>query len=254
MQLDISGFSCGYGRRRVVQALTLRPLAGARVVALLGPNGAGKSTLLKGLAGLLPAQGRVRFADHDLLALKPRARARLLGFMPQMVAEGVELTVLESLVATLEAAHLPQPGGALGRAAAVLEDCGIAALAMRRLSQLSGGQKQLVSFAQTVAGDAPLLCLDEPTSALDPRHQIAVMTLARRRAAAGKLVLVVLHDLALAARWADEILVMKQGSLYAQGSPEAVMTAEMLAEVYGVTGHVERGSRGALQIHVTGAV
>lgn len=174
------------------------------MVAVLGPNGAGKSTLLKGLAGLVPAQGRVRLGETDLLALSPRARARVLGFMPQAIAEGVELTVLESLVATLEATRLPLSGGALVRAAAVMEACGIAGLAMRRLSQLSGGQKQLVSFAQTAAGDAPLLCLDEPTSALDPRHQIAVMMLARRRAEVGTLVLVVLHDLSLAARWADQ--------------------------------------------------
>jgi iron complex transport system ATP-binding protein len=254
MHLDISGFSCGYGRRRVVPALTLRPLAAGQVVALLGPNGAGKSTLLKGLAGLLPAQGRVCFGETDLLTLKPLARARLLGFMPQALPEGVELTVLESLVATLEAVHQPLPGGALGRAAAVLEECDITSLAMRRLSQLSGGQKQLVSFAQTVAGNAPLLCLDEPTSALDPRHQFAVMTLARRRAVAGKLVLVVLHDLSLAARWADQILVMKQGSLYAQGGPEAVITPAMLRDVYAVAGQVERGNSGALHVHVTEAI
>lgn len=253
-QLTIVDFTCGYGRRRILRDVRAAPIAAGRVVALLGPNGAGKSTFLKGVAGLLPAKGALHFDGRDLLALKPRARARLLGFMPQAVPEGVELTVLESLVATLEAAHPPYPEGALARAARVLEDCGIAPLAMQMLSRLSGGQKQLVSFAQTVVGDAPLLCLDEPTSALDPRHQVAVMALARRRAEAGALVLVVLHDLSLAARFADEILVMRHGALYAQGAPDAVMTPQMLREVYGVHGHVERGSTGALHVHVTEAV
>lgn len=253
-QLSVTDFSCGHGRRPVVQGISIAPIAAGRVVTLIGPNGAGKSTFLKGLAGLLPARGVVQFGRQDLHCLAPRARARILGFMPQAIPEGVELTVLESLIATLEAASLPPPEGALARAARVLEACGIAPLALQMLSHLSGGQKQLVSFAQTVAADAPLLCLDEPTSALDPRHQMAVMALARRRAEAGALVLLVLHDLGLAARWADEILVMRHGRLYAQGTPEQVMTPAMLRAVYGVQGYVERGATGVLHVHVTETV
>ncbi|GAB0117585.1 ABC transporter ATP-binding protein [Acidisoma sp. 7E03] len=254
MQLTLHNVSCGYGRgAAVVHGVSTVPIPAGRMVALLGPNGAGKSTLLKGIAGLLPTRGKVIFGPHDLGALPPAARASILGFMPQVMPASTELTVLESLIATLEAMGPSYPESTGRQAAAVLEECGIASLALRPLRRLSGGQKQLVSFAQTVARDAPLLCLDEPTSALDPRHQMGVMALARRRAEAGALVLVVLHDLALAARWADEILVMRQGGLYAQGTPEAVMTPGMLRAVYGVHGHVERGSTGALHIQVTAA-
>lgn len=253
MQLVVSGLSCGYRGRPVIRALNLAPLSQGRVVALLGPNAAGKSTLLKGIAGLLPAAGRVTLGETALLSLKPRDRAQLLGFMPQTIPDGVELTVLESLIATLEATRSARRAAAPERAVASLARTGILPLAMRRLSDLSGGQKQLVSFAQATAAEPALLCLDEPTSALDPRHQLAVMARARAMADGGSLVIAVLHDLSLAARWADEIIVLKDGTLYAQGRPEIVITRRMLAEVYGVEGEAERNAAGHLSIHLAAA-
>ncbi|MCB8874446.1 ABC transporter ATP-binding protein [Acidisoma silvae] len=254
MELRIDTLACGYRRRPVIRNLTVAPLAQGKVVALLGPNAAGKSTLLKGLAGLLPATGSARLGETDLIGLAPRARAKLLGFMPQVIPDGVELTVFESLIASLQAIGAVNGAQAADRAAAALSRIDILPLAMRKLSDLSGGQKQLVSFAQAIAGNPALLCLDEPTSALDPRHQLSVMARARQLAAEGALVIIVLHDLALAARWADEILVLKDGALYAQGAPAAVIDSRMLAEVYSVDGHAERNAAGHLTVHLNGAV
>ncbi|MCB8882868.1 ABC transporter ATP-binding protein [Acidisoma cellulosilytica] len=254
MDLRIEHLTCGYRRRAVIRDLTVAPLRQGRVVGLLGPNAAGKSTLLKGLAGLLPAQGRAMLGETDLIGLPPRQRAKLLGFMPQAIPDGVELTVFESLIASLQATGAVPGAQAAERAAAALSRIDILPLAMRKLSDLSGGQKQLVSFAQAVAGNPALLCLDEPTSALDPRHQLTVMARARQLAADGALVIVVLHDLALAARWADEILILKDGTLYAQGAPDVVITRQMLAEVYGVDGHAERNTAGHLTVHLNAAV
>lgn len=254
MDLRIENLVCGYRRRPVIRDLTVAPLAQGRVAALLGPNAAGKSTLLKGLAGLLPATGRALLGGTDLIGLAPRARARLLGFMPQAIPDGVDLTVFESLIASLQAIGAVPGKDAADRAAAALSRIDILPLAMRKLSDLSGGQKQLVSFAQAIAGNPALLCLDEPTSALDPRHQLAVMARARQLASDGALVIVVLHDLALAARWADDILVLKDGALYAQGAPDAVINSRMLADVYGVDGHAEHNAAGHWTVHLNAAV
>ena len=254
MDLYIQDFGCGYRRRPVIRNLTLAPLAQGQVIALLGPNAAGKSTLLKGLAGLLPAHGSARLGDTDLIGLPPRRRARLLGFMPQAIPDGIELTVLESLIAALQAAGAVPGAQAADCAAATLNRIDILPLALRKLSSLSGGQKQLVSFAQAIAADPPLLCLDEPTSALDPRHQLAVMARARQLADGGTLVIIVLHDLALAARWADQMIVLKDGDVFTQGTPADVMTSRMLAEVYGVEGHAERNAAGHITVHLNAAV
>lgn len=254
MDLRLEGFRCGYYRRSVIRDLTLAPLSQGQVVALLGPNAAGKSTLLKGLAGLLPAHGSARLGDTDLIGLPPRRRARLLGFMPQAIPEGIELTVLESLIAALQAAGAVPDAQAAECAAATLARIDILPLAMRKLSSLSAGQKQLVSFAQAIAADPPLLCLDEPTSALDPRHQLAVMARARQLAVSGALVIIVLHDLTLAARWADQIIVLRECELFTQGTPADVMTSRMLADVYGVEGNAERNAAGHIIVHLNAAV
>lgn len=121
---------------------------------------------------------------------------------------------------------------------------------MEQLRRLSGGQRQLVSLAQAVIREPRVLLLDEPTSALDLRHQTQVMGLVRELASEGKVVVIVLHDLNLAARWADHIVVLSNGAVAAQGNPETAITVDMLAGVYGVEAVVERSSLGHPQICV----
>jgi iron complex transport system ATP-binding protein len=236
----------------------LADIAPGAVTALVGPNAAGKSTLLRALAGLIPASGAVRFAGTDLLRLDPAERAKRVAFMPQLLPANAALTVLEAVIAAQRASPLERSGASerevRQRAMAVLERIEIAALALEPLDRLSGGQRQLASLAQAVVREPRILLLDEPTSALDLRHQFHVMDIVRSIARAGRIVVVVLHDLNLAAQFADRIVVLEHGTVRADGSPEAAMTADILADVYGVAARVERCSRGRLQSAIDGLV
>jgi iron complex transport system ATP-binding protein len=254
--LVVGGLSAGYGARQVLQALDVPPLRSGQVTAFVGPNGAGKSTLLRVLAGLLPGRGSVLLGDRELLQLPLQERAADVSFMPQGLPQRVALTVLEAVIAALRAG--PSRGrsddddDAAERAIRVLERVGIADLAHEPLDHLSGGQRQLASLAQAIARDPRLLLLDEPTSALDLRHQVVVMDLVRQLALGGRIVIVVVHDLSLAARWADQIVVLHHGRTYAAGPPGQALTPAVLAEVYGVDARVERCTRGRLHIMVDG--
>ncbi|WP_341987618.1 ABC transporter ATP-binding protein [Azorhizobium sp. AG788] len=251
--LSIQRLSAGYGRRPVIGDLTLAPFAPGQLTALVGPNAAGKSTLLRALAGLIPARGRLTLDETDLMALPHPIRARLVGFMPQALPQGIALTVMETVIAALMAVPLAAPCSAAEarvRAAALLAQMGIAGLALTPIDRLSGGQRQLVSLAQALVREPRVLLLDEPTSALDLRHQAVVMDLLRGLAAEGRIIVVVLHDLALAARHADHVVVLDRGTLATQGAPAEAITAAMLAAVYGVAGRVETCARGTLQVMV----
>ena len=251
--LRIEDVSAGYGRRRVLHRVSLDPLVPGSISAIVGPNGAGKSTLLRVLAGLIPAEGRVVFGGEDLLAATPEMRAHHIGFMPQRLPSGIGLCVLEGVIGALKVAGGAGTGRQVReRAAAVLQRLGITALAMEPLDRLSGGQRQMASLAQALASGPSLLLLDEPTSALDLRHQFHVMRAIRGLADEGRIVIVVLHDLALAAQWADRIVVLRQGALHADGRPDATITPAMLADVYGVAARVERSFPGRLHIATDG--
>lgn len=250
--LRVRNLCARYRRTPVLHDADLPDLHPGQLVALVGPNGAGKSTLLRTLAGLLPASGQIHLGDLDLLGCSRRERARQLGFMPQALPDGIALSVLETLLGALHAGSGGIGRDGVERAHAVLSQLGIAELAMRPLEQLSGGQRQMVSLAQAVIRDPALLLLDEPTSALDLRHQNDVMSLVRGLADQGRIVVVVLHDLGLAARWADHLVVLDGGRVKAAGSPQDTLTPALLAEVYRVRARVERCSLGRLLIAVDG--
>jgi iron complex transport system ATP-binding protein len=244
MSLMIEGLSAGYARRPVIRDMTLGPIQAGHVTALVGPNAAGKSTLLLALAGLISATGTVRLGERDLLRLSIGERATVAAFMPQTLPQGVALTVLESVIAGEELRH---------RAVATLDRLGVADLALEFLDRLSGGQRQLVGLAQALVREPQLLLLDEPTSALDLRHQVGVMTLVRALASEGRTVMVVLHDLNLAMRWADRIVVIERGAVYAVGTAAEALSPDVIAAVYGVDARVERCSHDRLHIIVDGA-
>lgn len=255
-ELAITALSAGYPRRPIIAGLSLAPLRAGQVTALVGPNAAGKSTLLLALAGLLPATGSMRLGDRELLDMRLADRVDLVAFMPQALPQAVSLNVIESIVVALKASPLGASGLSLKaiheRAVETLQRLAIAHLALEPLSRLSGGQRQLVSLAQAVSRRPKVLLLDEPTSALDLRHQVSVMGLVRELAHEGRIVVVVLHDLNLATRWADHIVMLREGALAAEGSPQATVTAATLAKVYGVHCNVEISARGHVRVIVEG--
>ena len=256
--LHIDRLSAGYGSRLVLRDLGVAPIPPGAVTALVGPNGAGKSTLLRVLAGLLPGRGVVRLGSHDLLRLPLRMRAGWVSYMPQAAAQRTALSVLEGVIAALRAAPLatgtPGTDEAVRRGVAVLDQVGMRHLAHEPLDHLSGGQRQLASLAQSLVRDPQLLLLDEPTSALDLRHQAVVIDLVRRFASTGRIVVAVVHDLTLAAHWADRVIVLERGAVRAAGTPGEALTADVLAGVYGVEARIERCTRGRLQVMVDGLV
>lgn len=255
--LVVERLSAGYPRRSVISELTLDPFRAGEITALVGPNAAGKSTLMLALAGLIKATGSVLLGNRQLLAMPQETRAKLVTFMPQALPQGIALNVLESVMAALKAspARDDQAGRhMIERAYATLERLAIADLALEQLGRLSGGQRQLVSLAQAVVRQPEVLLLDEPTSALDLRHQASVMGFASELAAEGRVVVVVLHDLNLATRWANRIVVLRDGAAAAQGTPDDAVTAEVLAHVYEVDADVERSARGHLRVSVNGVL
>ncbi len=251
--LALRGLAVRHGAHFILRDVTLPGIRPGDVTVLAGPNGAGKSTLLRALAGMAKATGEAAYRGRDLLSVAPRERIGLVGFMPQGVAATDGLSVLDGVLASL---RLFSPGlsaaSCLERSTAALARIGIGDLAMMPLGRLSGGQRQLASLAQSLVRDPPILLLDEPTSALDLRHQLHVMAVLRAVAREGRIVMVVLHDLALAANWADRLAFLQDGRVVAAGEPAAVLTPELLRRIYGVEGGIGRTADGAAYLAVSG--
>ncbi|MFT4116278.1 ABC transporter ATP-binding protein [Bradyrhizobium sp.] len=251
--LEIENVRAGYRGREVLAGLSLPPIGQGRITALVGPNGAGKTTLLRALAGLLPASGSARLDGRNLLEAPAAERARKVAFMPQFAPQRLSLTVVEAVIAALRASPVDAPSDERDgqqRAFEALERLNILELALQPFDTLSGGQRQLASLAQALVRGPRLLLLDEPTSALDLRFQQQVIGNVREEALKGAIVIMVLHDLQAAASWADEVMVLSEGRLFAHGRPQDVITAPMLREVYGIDAVVEQTARGGIHIQV----
>jgi len=235
--LRTDDLSLGYGRHTVVPALDLAFPPG-EITAIIGPNGCGKSTLLAGLARTLDPRGGAVLLDGRALAELPTKQvAQRLGLLPQSAAAPDGLTV-HDLVRFGRTPHqglLRQWSSADAVAvreaitAADLDD-----LADRPLETLSGGQAQRAWIAMMIAQDTGVLLLDEPTSALDLGHQLEVHDLLRGLAARGRTIVMVLHDLSAACRHADHLVAMLDGRVVTSGRPADVVTAELVADLYGV--------------------
>lgn len=263
--LDVQHVTFGYGSTRVLHDITLPTMRSGQVTAIVGPNAAGKSTLLKCIAGIHRASGTVELTGA---AMPPSALGypwnrrwanwrrsfdeRIL-YTPQDPPPAVSISVFEAVL-------LARQGQLSGRASEsvlkqighVLAELQLDDLATRPISDLSGGQRQLVSIAQAMIRKPAVMLLDEPTSSLDLRNQLQLLELVRRLASAQPVVVVItVHDLGLAARFADHIVVLSGGAVHSAGDPYSTITEAMLREVYRIDASVHTTSDGVVSVAAT---
>ncbi|MET3455182.1 MULTISPECIES: ABC transporter ATP-binding protein [Pseudomonas] len=242
--IRLENLGARYGQRTVIHGVTTAAFVGGQVVAVVGPNAAGKSTLFKRMAGLIDGPGQVVLADS-------KKGPQGISYMPQGLNASARLTVYESV---LLARKQLTPGWVvhddeLKLVDDILAALGITELSFRNLGELSGGQQQLVSIAQTLVREPEILLMDEPTSALDMHRQVQVLNfmraLARKRQV---IVFIAIHDLNQALRFADQVLVIADGTAQGSGPSAEVITEPMLRQVYKVQARIEQCSRGERHI------
>jgi iron complex transport system ATP-binding protein len=246
-RLEVVGVAARLGQHAVLEGVDLAVAAG-EVVGVLGRNGAGKTTLLRVACGALtPDAGQVLLEGRALASIERRERARSVALVSQDTQVPFSFSVAE-LVLMGRTPHLGWLGfeGAhdLEVALAALDRMGIAALADRSVLTLSGGERQLAMVARALAQQPRLLLLDEPTAFLDLRHRLEVLTVVRELAAAGGSALVVSHDLGVAARFCDRLVLLGGGRILASGPPRDVLTPETLRAAFGIEADVSLAADG----------
>jgi iron complex transport system ATP-binding protein len=266
----VQQLSFAYRRTPVLHDITLPALYAGEVTALVGPNGTGKSTLLRAIAGLHKTDATVTLGpdrpvpeqnteqtNTGQATVRVRRRLTRLGladhivYVPQELPAASSITVFEAVLLTCQqgGAQLRPSQATLDRVAESLDQLNIADLAGSALSELSGGQRQLVSLAQALVRRPTVMLLDEPTSNLDLRNQLKLLELIREVATTQPaIVLLTIHDLGLAARFADRIAVLNAGHLHSCGPPEDTITSSMLREVYRVEASVHPSPDGTLAV------
>ncbi|UCG01721.1 MAG: ABC transporter ATP-binding protein [Candidatus Heimdallarchaeota archaeon] len=238
MDLKVENLSFSYDNVVVLNKVTFEAKQG-RITGIIGPNGSGKTTLLRCIANFLKHdQGAVFFDDKDIRLLKNKEIAKFLSVVPQLTNLTTGFTVFETILMG-RYPHL----GLLQRESkedyeivnSTLERVGISHLAKRDVGELSGGEKQLVTIALALAQEPQILCLDEPTLHLDINMQYMIMDLCKETSRDKQIVvIVVLHDLALAAQYCDDLLILKNGKVKAMGSPDEVIVEKFILDTYGV--------------------
>ena len=235
MTIEIKNLQLAYGDCPIVHNLSLS-FPKNKVIGLLGPNGCGKSTTLKAVARLLkPKQGIITYQGNDIWQKTPKEYAKSLAFLPQqhLVPEGISV---RELVANGRSPYLNLWGKLSQKDDDLvnwaMQQTRTTELADKLVSDLSGGQQQRVFLAMTLAQDAEIVLLDEPTTYLDLNRQADLMAMMRQMQQNGKTVITVLHDLNQACRYCDHLIVMKKGAVMAQGTPDEVMTEELLKDVF----------------------
>jgi len=238
--LTAQGVSVRLAGRAVLHDVSLA-LTSGHLVALVGPNGAGKTTLLRALAGLISCEGAVHVGGGALSALPLRERARRFAYQPQghivhwpLPARDIVALGRYPHGATDPSRLTPKDAEAVNRA---MQAADVVTLGDRPVTELSGGERSRVALARVFAVEAPVILADEPTASLDPRHQLDVMTTLRGAADKGALVIVVTHDLGLAARFADRLLVLSEGRLVSQGTAAEALSDRVMADVFRVSAY-----------------
>jgi iron complex transport system ATP-binding protein len=227
-------------RRLVLKNVSLA-LSSGHLVALVGPNGAGKTTLLRALAGLVPSEGAIEVGGAALSSLTLRERARRFAYLPQGHIVHWPLPARDIVAlgryphGTTDPARLtPKDSEAVLRA---MQATDVVEFSERRVTELSGGERSRVALARVLAVEAPVILADEPTASLDPRHQFDVMKSLRASADKGVLVIVVTHDLGLAARFADTVLVLSDGRLVSRGAPAEALSEKVMGDVFRISAY-----------------
>ncbi len=236
VKIIVKGISVIYRCVKALDGISIE-LEGGKITAIVGPNGAGKTTLLKCINGVVKPSAGVVFLDGaEVHKLKPAELARRMGHVPQIAPPHLPLTVFEAVAL----GRRPYVSWALGEAdlraiEAAMKAVGIEHLSDRYFDELSGGERQKVLIAMALAQEPEVLLLDEPTSNLDIRHQLEILELIRRLAREkGLTVAMAMHDLNLASRFSDIMIMLKEGRVFAVGAPREVLTPENIRAVYGV--------------------
>ncbi|MEO5806308.1 ABC transporter ATP-binding protein [Devosia sp.] len=238
VSLQLVDLGASYGKKLTVSGVSTPVLKAGEMVAVIGPNAAGKSTLFKRIAGLLKGPGEVRLAETT----KGKSA---ISYMPQDTSANAVLTVYESiLLARKQGSAWAVQDSDLRFIDHIMDALNITAIAFRDLAALSGGQRQLVSVAQTLVREPDIMLMDEPTSALDLHRQVEVLSFMQAQARQkGMIVLIALHDLNQALRFADQVLLIEDGKMRACGEPLEVINSTMLRQVYGIDARIEKCSR-----------
>ena len=233
--LQLESLSVSYGSREILHNISLDVQSG-EALALIGPNGAGKSTLIRAASGVIPYTGQVRANGDDFSSLSPIQRARYIATVPQAVSMPPAYTVWETVLfgRTPYLGFLGQPSQKDEEIARQsLQRVSALPFADRRIGELSGGEQQRILLARALCQSTPILLLDEPTAHLDLQYQVSLLELVSELAHKDYLaVLIALHDLNLAAHYADRIALMVAGNIKAMGIPKEVLQPDLIAEAY----------------------
>lgn len=245
--LELHQISIHRGDFCVADNISLQLQAG-KVYTVLGPNGAGKSSLIKTLFGEIPYQGDIRFQQQQLQAQKLSQWRKMIGYMPQDTQIDASLSALEVvLLGKLDSLSLRISDEQLSIAIEVMQKLGIAHLAQRDVLSLSGGQRQMVMFAQVLLREPQLLLLDEPVSALDMHHQCVLLEQVRQQTHEKQLVtIIILHDLCLAAQFADELILLAEGKIQAQGNANQVFQRDIIERIYRIEANILSNPQGRI--------
>lgn len=234
--LEIKNVSIRYQSRLILEDVSLNVLPG-RITALIGPNGSGKTTLIRGITGVIPlAAGKVTFSEKDLTPLNVSARAKIIAVVPQILRLPAGFSVFDT-VAFGRTPHIDWLGRLTEKDHHLIEtaiqNTSVGSLRDSDVENLSGGEQQRVILARALAQNTPVMILDEPTSHLDLTYQVGLLSTIQRLCRENQIaMLVVLHDLNLAARFADEIAILDHGKITISGLPHEVLTEENLSAVY----------------------
>lgn len=246
MKLVVDDCSFSYSSQLVLDQISMQ-ISKGEVVSIVGPNGSGKSTLLRCICRVLQPKGGVVYLNNqDVAHLKPRELARLLGYVPQSGAEVFPLTVYEAVLLGRKP-YLSWGVGPKDREIVdrILRFMKIDEFALKYINEMSGGEKQRVLIARALAQEPEVLLLDEPTSNLDIKHQLEVLGLLQKFAREGGMtVIMVLHDLNLASRFSEKLVLISEGKVFASGPPAAVLNPANISAVYGVEADVDQNGLG----------
>lgn len=247
--------SFGYNREKVLKNIDFIARQG-KITSIIGANGTGKSTLLKNISGLLKSEGDIFFEGKNIHNMRQTEIAKIFSYLPQSTSCDVGLNVFEIvLLGRLHKLSYKVSEEEINRVMEVLKQLNIEHLASRNIGELSGGQSQLVFIAQALVKNPKVLILDEPTSSLDLYYQLEILKLLRELTVTNQFTTIVtLHQLDLVARFADEIVVLKQGEIYSKGSPKETITSKMLKEVYCVQADIVTNEEGIPHVMPYGAL